>query len=390
MRLRKIFAGLIASAMAFTTMASMAAFEVSAETKLVEDCSIPFDITVAKSQWGDWLESSYNESLMDVFSSSKKMEEADQITITATVSNVEGANASDFFIVPFAQVGSNWDWKAIDSTYFSNGSVSVTYDIEDLGITKADELKTCGVQFAVGNVEEGQHITADIVYSVSMTGEFTTDYTDCSYVESGHAHIYDEEASWWCQYQPNLSVSDLIGDIDPEKVESITFEGDNQFVIGYNAVDYAYFNESEEYSHWKSSQPSTSITIDDIDLSDEGFAIAFVGNGAKSTYDIYWTINTSDGILKEGEYNQFAFSKEVVRYQRYVKVVKKSELEGMHKATFTFTYNGNVYSVDKKEYYTSCKAKNVRYTAEDGCVLLVLTVKGVPSDTVLDVTCELS
>ena len=144
------------------------------------------------------------------------------------------------------------------------------------------------------------------------------------------------------QYQPNLSVSDLIGDIDPEKVESITFTGDNQFVIGYNAVDYAYFNESEEYSHWKSSQPSTTITIDDIDLSDEGFAIAFVGNGAKTTYDIYWTINTSDGILKEGEYNQFAFSKEVVRYQRYVKVVKKSELEGMHKATFTFTYNGNV------------------------------------------------
>ena len=96
-----------------------------------------------------------------------------------------------------------------------------------------------------------------------------------------------KDNAWWTEvsiFEGN--VSDLIGDVDPANVASITFSSDVAFKIGYNGVNG---------DHWYEGDGAKEYTLDDILLTEDGALKVAISTGDGVEYTINWTVNLKDG-----------------------------------------------------------------------------------------------
>ncbi len=89
----------------------------------------------------------------------------------------------------------------------------------------------------------------------------------------------DATGSYWDQVA--LTLEELLGDIDPATVKSITISGSDTFCIGYNNAD-----------GWVQTDDDTEFELSDISFEDDVYYVAFVGRIVSGTTTITWTINT--------------------------------------------------------------------------------------------------
>lgn len=99
--------------------------------------------------------------------------------------------------------------------------------------------------------------------------------------------------SWWAQ--ETVTVSDLIGDVDPETVTEIKFTADSEFIFAYNSTEVTGTNEDGTDNFWKQADKSTELTIagSDIDWVDGNYYAALILNSnADTTATISWEVYT--------------------------------------------------------------------------------------------------
>ena len=98
------------------------------------------------------------------------------------------------------------------------------------------------------------------------------------------------DSTWWTEHivvdETTGSISDLIGDVDPANIASITFSSDIDFQVGYNNTE----------GSWTQKETASEQVCDDIDFSEERAALKFgISKGDGVEYTINWTVNLKDG-----------------------------------------------------------------------------------------------
>lgn len=84
-------------------------------------------------------------------------------------------------------------------------------------------------------------------------------------------------------------VSDLIGDVDPSTVTSITFTSDTVFVIGYNNTEGGWSQPSDQTSYTLTDVLLESYTDDAGDTHDPALCLC-LSKGDGVEYTINWTV----------------------------------------------------------------------------------------------------
>jgi hypothetical protein len=103
------------------------------------------------------------------------------------------------------------------------------------------------------------------------------------------------DSAWWTEAV--LSVSDLIGDVDPSTVDSIVFKADTNFTFGYNSNEVT---DATTGSCWKQVNDSEfTISGSDIDFVTEAdggnfYAMFGLSKADSVDYTISWDVYTKD------------------------------------------------------------------------------------------------
>ena len=100
--------------------------------------------------------------------------------------------------------------------------------------------------------------------------------------ESGAAHTGSatiKGANWWAT--KDISISDLLGDVDASDVTSIKFTADTDFWVGYNAT-----------SQYKQVSGQTEYTLTDINLSYSYYLQLAMSKNDNVDYTITWEVYT--------------------------------------------------------------------------------------------------
>lgn len=101
---------------------------------------------------------------------------------------------------------------------------------------------------------------------------------------SHHGYVDFADSSWWTERE--ITLAELIGDVDPATVTSIVFNGETDFVLGYNNA-----------ADWVQNTSSTSHTATDVLFSSNGIKDYLLkvclskGNGTE--YRITWDVYTN-------------------------------------------------------------------------------------------------
>ncbi len=131
-------------------------------------------------------------------------------------------------------------------------------------------------------------ILAGVTAFALVVAGFTTIGTKKVTAAEADGSISFSDSSWWTEQA--VDRSSLIGETNPEDIESITFYSDTTFVVGYNTT-----------SGWAQHEPGAlEWTCDDIDFSSENYALKlFLSKGDGVAYTINWTLN----LKKDDGYN---------------------------------------------------------------------------------------
>lgn len=110
----------------------------------------------------------------------------------------------------------------------------------------------------------------------------TTAPTQTPSEESGVAYtgsVTITGANWWAA--KDITMSDLLGDVDASKVTSIKFSGDTQFWVGYNAT-----------SQYQQLSGQTEYTLTDINLSYSYYLQLAISKNDNADYTFTWEVYT--------------------------------------------------------------------------------------------------
>jgi len=92
-----------------------------------------------------------------------------------------------------------------------------------------------------------------------------------------HGGSVNITGTWWSEKQ--ISMSDLIGDVDPAYVEKIVFTNDIGFIIGYNSADgYTQLSDKKEY------------TLTDVRFGSDYYFKICISNNDQKTHAVKWDV----------------------------------------------------------------------------------------------------
>ncbi len=129
-----------------------------------------------------------------------------------------------------------------------------------------------------------------LVYYTAKSNKLTKNPEDVTlptrpaYIKDNNAHFYaSEDSSYWLY----IPLEELIGDTDPEDIESITFTSDTNFKVNRNAAsdtdDYEFVS-SDYVKEFTITPEDTILTEDHYDLS------MFVETSPDAEHDVSWEI----------------------------------------------------------------------------------------------------
>ncbi len=100
-------------------------------------------------------------------------------------------------------------------------------------------------------------------------------------VVSGSGSTTISDASWWTEKE--ITLAELIGDVDASEVTKIVFTGDTSFVLGYNAAD----------GSWAQVDIADTMEITNMNLDVEGYYLkACISKGDSVEYNLKWEVYT--------------------------------------------------------------------------------------------------
>lgn len=98
---------------------------------------------------------------------------------------------------------------------------------------------------------------------------------------SHHGFMDFADARWWTERE--ISLAELIGDVDPATITSIVFNGETDFKLSYN-----------DASGWTYKDPSVTHTVTDIFLNSTGYCVALgLSKGNNVMYRFTWDVYTN-------------------------------------------------------------------------------------------------
>lgn len=114
---------------------------------------------------------------------------------------------------------------------------------------------------------------------------------------SGSHKIAD--SSWWTQdvimgVEQGIPVSNLIGDLDPANVTSITFTGNTAFFVGYNTVDGTWFQTDPAVNEYTATNVLLESFTDAAGEKHDPYLHICLSKGDGVQYKIEWTVEAKD------------------------------------------------------------------------------------------------
>lgn len=114
---------------------------------------------------------------------------------------------------------------------------------------------------------------------------------------SGSHNIAD--SSWWTQevimgVEQGIPVSNLIGDLDPANVTSITFTGNTAFFVGYNTVDGTWFQTDPAVNEYTATNVLLESFTDAAGEKHDPYLHICLSKGDGVQYKIEWTVEAKD------------------------------------------------------------------------------------------------
>ena len=126
-----------------------------------------------------------------------------------------------------------------------------------------------------------------------------------AFADAAHSGSYSfSDSTWWTQDwimggDSGKPVSDLIGDVDPSTVKSITFTSDTVFVIGYNNTEGGWSQPSDQTSYTLTDVLLESYTDDAGETHDPALCLC-LSKGDGVEYTINWEVE-ADGAAAPSE-----------------------------------------------------------------------------------------
>ena len=116
---------------------------------------------------------------------------------------------------------------------------------------------------------------------------------------AAHSGSYSfSDSTWWTQDwvmggDSGKPVSDLIGDVDPSTVKSITFTSDTVFVIGYNNTEGGWSQPADQTSYTLTDVLLESYTDDAGETHDPALCLC-LSKGDGVEYTINWEVEADE------------------------------------------------------------------------------------------------
>ena len=378
MKLKKLFAGLVASAMAVSTMASMSIAEVSAAGKtLASDAVYNCEMVPTSESWG--VNATTMQGLTSLLQSYEMMEAYESITFTAHIDNVVGVDSAQNFEGTVYVQSNTWDdWTEYGKANAdASGNYSVTFKLSDFNIAAGKSLGQVGIKWFAFGATVGTNVTADITYSITTSG---AGLTNDVWVDNG-------DGSYTFKSVDSTLSSRQVADTLPEgwtviaKAKS-TKAGTFAFA-GADAATGSWTDINNGGVQLQANTETLVVWTTDRDINTPQFQNWDDLKGYTITLSNIRVIPKSDDISTlrgDTGYKQFGYDEEGNVYQRNIEIIQKSALESTTKATFTFTYGDVKKSVDVTKYYTGIKVGDSVVNCPDGYVLICQTVKGIPGE----------
>ena len=177
----------------------------------------------------------------------------------------------------------------VDGTRYtlSNGILTMDVDAGTHTITKADTANLFYMAVSVEGSSAGTATTPTATpaptAAPTATPAPTVAPTQTPSEESGAAYTGSatiKGENWWAT--KDISISDLLGDVDASDVTSIKFTGDTDFWVGYNAT-----------SQYKQVSGKTEYTLTDINLSYSYYLQLAMSKNDNVNYTISWEVYTN-------------------------------------------------------------------------------------------------
>lgn len=132
---------------------------------------------------------------------------------------------------------------------------------------------------------------AAVVASAISTSSFAATFNGSHTMKDG---------SWWTQdvimgVESGIPVSNLIGDLDPSSVTSITFTSDTTFIVGYNAADGSWFqSDNSGVKEFTATNVLLESFTDAAGDKHDPYLHLCISKGDNVDYTINWTVNATD------------------------------------------------------------------------------------------------
>lgn len=372
MKLKKILSAVVATAMAVTTMTSMASFSVNAaETKTVWE-----DEVVLDSTWA-------NFAAVTV-ANLPKLYENDVVTVEFTV------NAAN----PQLQIQTGaWGSVVLDGCY-DWGGMDLAADATSASFTLTADQATAfndGVSEGLMMRVKGQNIT---ITAVTVTSGNVPESPSGAAVEiwSGEAGFASDWGGTNADYPYGILVStSKISDFYEGDVITVGLTADaagSQIQIQTGAWGSVVLDGCYDWGGMDVAANATSVSFK---LTAEQ-AAAFNEDAAGGTIMIVkganitiTSISVTPAIRPNVTYKQETAVANGVKSVRFVQLISEERAESVSSVSFTLTNGTASTSVTTNKCYDAVSAAGATITAPEGYVFVAVAVKNVPADVDLGV-----
>lgn len=346
MKLKKLFAGLVASAMAVSTMASMTAFEVTAAETVVKTITVDKELNAWGSQWVNVSDDTFT-------SATDKTAYTLRFNVTSS-----GAYDSDNNIA-FQVYG--FPSETTKSVSFPGvaGQTEYAFDMPVPADVSLDQWDQVGFNTQAG------HIGCTLKSVQLITG--ATLSNDDRWVDNGDdSYSYDSVKASMPLYSLGKSVK-----ANQLVKATVTATQTAHFTLCGSSSN----GWQQKYYEVKANTPTVIEFNPDADVEDLQFQSFDVTVGNDVTISNLTigenTYKLSAGLNAQETFVWVSSANKNYHIGRFVFVVKKSDVNGAKKAVFK---NGSTKISDTDTYYTAVRTDAITYAVpSDDYVMFVLT-----------------
>ena len=110
--------------------------------------------------------------------------------------------------------------------------------------------------------------------------------------ETNEGSVTIKGVGWWAEGP--VTIEELIGDLDPDKVTSVSFTSDVEFAVGYNSTEQVGEKENGDPDYWKqNAELVKELTLTDIDFGDNYGLTVYISKDDGVDYVISWVATTA-------------------------------------------------------------------------------------------------